>query len=56
MNFTQITFLDKHNPEQFDIIGITNHGDMLGIPFVNNCFAEVNGKRKYVRLLIKSIT
>ncbi|MDR1362447.1 MAG: adenine-specific methyltransferase EcoRI family protein [Spirochaetaceae bacterium] len=48
-----ITFLDKYNPAQFEIIGITNHGDMLGIPFTNNCFSEVKGKRKYVRILIK---
>ncbi len=50
-----ITFLDKHNPEQFKIIGITNHGDMLGMPFINNCFAEVKNKRKYVRILIQRI-
>ncbi|MDR3301686.1 MAG: adenine-specific methyltransferase EcoRI family protein [Spirochaetaceae bacterium] len=49
-----ITFLDKYNPEQFEIIGVTNHGDMLGIPFTNNCFAEVKGERKYVRILIKT--
>jgi hypothetical protein len=49
-----ITFLDKYNPEQFEIIGVTNHGDMLGIPFANNCFAEIKGERKYVRILIKT--
>jgi hypothetical protein len=48
-----ITFLDKYNPEQFEIIGVTNHADMLGIPFTNNCFSEVKGERKYVRILIK---
>jgi hypothetical protein len=48
-----ITFLDKYNPDQFEILGITNHGDMLGIPFTGNCFAEIRGKRKYVRILIK---
>ena len=48
-----ITFLYKYNPEQFEIVGITNHGDMLGIPFKNNCFAEIKGERKYVRILIK---
>jgi hypothetical protein len=48
-----ITFLDKYNPEQFEIIGVTNHGDMLGIPFTANCFAEIRGERKYVRILIK---
>ena len=49
-----ITFMDKYNPEQFKIVGITNHGDMSGIPFRNgNCFAEVGGKRMYVRVFIR---
>jgi hypothetical protein len=39
---------------EFEIIGITNHGDMIGMPYKNgNCFAEVNGERKYVRVIIK---
>ena len=47
------SFLDKYCPEQFEILGITNHGDMSGIPYENgNCFAEVSGERKYVRLFI----
>ena len=51
-----ITFLDKYNPEQFEIIGITNHGDMAGIPYTNdNCFAEINKKRLYVRIFIRRI-
>lgn len=49
-----ITFLGKYNPDQFTIIGITNHGDMAGIPFKGkNSYAEINGKRNYVRVLIK---
>ena len=49
-----ITFLDKYNPEQFEIIGITNHGEMAGIPYLNgNSFAEIKGKRMYVRIFIK---
>lgn len=48
-----ITILDNFNPNQFEIIGITNHGDMAGIPYQNNCFAEIDGKRKYVRVFIK---
>ena len=49
-----ITFLDKYNPDQFEILGITNHGPMAGIPYRNgNCFAEVNGKRMYVRIFIR---
>lgn len=47
------TFISNICPEQFEIIGITNHSEILGIPFTNNCFAEVNGKRKYSRILIK---
>jgi hypothetical protein len=50
-----ITFLDKYNPEQFEILGITNHGAMAGIDYANNnCFAEIKGVRKYVRLFIKN--
>ena len=49
-----ITFLDKYNPGQFEIVGVTNHGEMAGIPYKNNnCFAEINGVRKYVRMLIR---
>jgi hypothetical protein len=44
----------KYFPEQFDIIGITNHQEMAGIPYKNNnCYAEINGQRKYIRLFIK---
>lgn len=50
-----ITFLDKYCPEQFDIIGITNHQEMAGIPYKNNnCYAEINGQRAYIRLFIKA--
>lgn len=45
-----ITFLDKYNPEQFEIIGILNHG----------CDSEydlakpiLNGKEKFSRILIR---
>jgi len=49
-----ITFLDKYNPEQFEIVGITNHRDMAGIEYRNNnCFAEINGNRKYVRVFTR---
>lgn len=45
-----ITFLDKYNPKQFEILGqmantnITNFN--FGYPFINN-------KKKFARLLIK---
>lgn len=49
-----ITFLDKYCPEQFEIVGISNHYEMAGIPFKNgNCYCEINGVRKYVRIFIK---
>jgi hypothetical protein len=49
-----ITFLDKYNPEQFEIIGISNHYEMAGIPYLNNnCYCEINGNRKYVRIFIR---
>ena len=49
-----ITFLDKYNPEQFKIIGISNHYEMAGIPYLNNnCYCEINGNRKYVRIFIR---
>ena len=45
-----ITFLDKYNPEQFEIIGsmATTTVDEIskGYPFIN-------GKKKYARILIK---
>lgn len=48
-----ITFLDKYNPEQFEIIGILNHG----------CDSEydlakpiLNGKEKFSRILIRRRT
>lgn len=45
-----ITFLDKYNPEQFDIIGEANHG----IDSEYDLFApRINGKTIFKRLLIK---
>ena len=45
-----ITFLDKYNPEQFEIVGELNHGCDnkydLGKP-------ELNGKELYTRILIR---
>ena len=48
-----ITFLDKYNPEQFEIVGILNHG----------CDSEydlakpiLNGKEKFARILIRRRT
>ena len=45
-----VTFLDKYNPDQFEIVGILNHG----------CDSEydlakpiLNGKEKFSRILIR---
>lgn len=52
-----ITFLDKYNPEQFEIIGMTANGavpDAIKLPWhtvYNNPFIE--GKAIYQRILIK---
>lgn len=54
-----ITFMDKYNPEQFDIIGsIDSAGydpDIVGIPFKGDRDARaiVNGQVLYTRFLIK---
>ena len=45
-----ITFLDKYNPDQFEILGIMANNSItefnLGYPFIG-------GKRKYARVLVK---
>ena len=54
-----ITFLDIHNPKQFEIIGmLASSGydkDIVGIEFLGNgdARAVINGKAKYSRVLIK---
>jgi len=54
-----ITFLNKYNPEQFEIIGLiyssSYNAKTTVIPFLGkgNARAIVNGKPKYSRLLIK---
>lgn len=52
-----ITFMDKYNPEQFDIYGIMNTGEENpGIRYPNTPHGRpvVNGKEKYLRILIKN--
>lgn len=46
-----ITFLNKFNPEQFEILGIANSARWIG----HECFTILKGKRIYNRLLIKKI-
>lgn len=45
-----ITFLDKYNPNQFEILGIANSARWIGdFP----CYTIINGKKIYNRILIK---
>ena len=51
-----ITFLDKHNPEQFDIIDGLNRYSILSGPTEKTrgkYLAQVNSKPTYVRIVIK---
>ena len=55
-----ITFLDKHNPKQFEILGLSASAgydkDIVGIPFLGDKDARplINGKNIYARIFIKS--
>jgi hypothetical protein len=44
-----ITFLDKFNPEQFEMLGIANSARWIGY----ECYTKINGKNIYNRLIIK---
>ena len=45
-----ITFLDKYNPDQFEILGIANSARYVGnFP----CYTIINGKKIYNRILIR---
>ena len=45
-----ITFLDKYNPEQFEILGLANSARYLGnYP----CYTVIDGKKIYNRILIR---
>ena len=47
-----ITFLNKHNPEQFEIIGEANHGSDNSFDLFK---PTVQGKLKFKRILIKRV-
>ena len=61
-----ITFMDKYNPEQFEILGIWNAGHAGDVIGAAKCEAvssgktivwngpTVNGKAKYIRILIRA--
>ena len=44
-----ITFLDKYNPDQFEILGIANSARWIGY----ECFTILNGDKLYNRILIR---
>jgi hypothetical protein len=44
-----ITFIDKYNPEQFEILGIANSARWIG----HECYTVINGRKLYNRILIK---
>jgi len=46
-----ITFLDRYNPDQFEILGIANSARWIG----HECYTIINGKKIYNRILIKAI-
>ena len=51
-----ITFLDKWNPDQFELLGIMNTGEQnLGIRYPNTPHGRpiINGVEKYLRLIIR---
>lgn len=55
-----ITYLDKYNPEQFQILGLSASAgyseEIVGIPFLGNKDARplINGKNTYARIFIKN--
>ena len=55
-----ITFLDKHNPNQFEILGMSASAgynkEVVGIPFLGDKDARplLNGKNTYARIFIKN--
>ncbi len=57
-----ISFLDKHNPKQFKILGMSASAgyneDVVGIPFLGEKDARplLNGKNTYARVFIKNLT
>lgn len=45
-----ISFIDKYNPEQFEIFGVANHGSDNIYDYFN---PKINSKQKYARILIR---
>jgi len=55
-----ITYIDKYNPDQFEILGMASsagyNAEIVGIPFMGNKDARplINGKNTYARVFIKN--
>lgn len=55
-----ITFVDKYNPKQFEILGMASSAgyskEVVGIPFLGDKDARpiINGKNTYARIFIKN--
>jgi hypothetical protein len=45
-----ITFLDKYNPKQFEVLGMANSARWLSY----KCFTIINGKKIYNRVIIRN--
>lgn len=56
-----ITYIDKYNPEQFEILGMSASAsysaEVVGIPFLGNKDARplINGKNTYARVFIRNL-
>ena len=44
-----ITFVDKYNPKQFEILGIANSARWIGY----KCYTLIKGRKIYNRIIIK---
>jgi hypothetical protein len=55
-----ITFVDKYNPEQFEILGMASSAgyneEVVGIPFLGDKDARplINGKNTFARVIIRN--
>lgn len=55
-----ITFMDKYNPDQFEILGMASsagyNAEVVGIPFIGEKDARplINGKNTYARIFIRN--
>ena len=55
-----ITYIDKYNPDQFEILGMASsagyNAEIVGIPFIGEKDARplINGKNTYARVFIKN--